>query len=46
MVGLGQPLVEELNESPLLISMWRASYQQLLETLPALRKLLILLLSE
>jgi hypothetical protein len=39
-------LVEELNESPLLISMERASDQQLFESLPTLRKLLILLLSE
>ena len=46
MVGLSQPLVEELNKSPLLISMWRASYQQILKSLPTLRKLLILFFSE
>jgi hypothetical protein len=33
---LGQSLVEELNESPLLISMWKASYQQFLKSLPTL----------
>jgi hypothetical protein len=46
MVGLGQPLIEKLNKSPLLISMWRALYQQILEMFLALGKLLILFLSE
>jgi hypothetical protein len=39
-------LVKELNESPLLISMWRAFYQQIFKSLPTLGKFLILLLSE
>jgi hypothetical protein len=46
MVGLSQPLVEELNESPLFISMWREFDYQLFETLLTLRKFIILLLSE
>jgi hypothetical protein len=33
-VGLSQPLEEALNESPLLISMRRASDQQLFDSLP------------
>jgi hypothetical protein len=31
---IGQSLVEELHESPLLISMWRALYQHLIKPLP------------
>ena len=46
MVGLSQSLVEELNEPPCLISVWRAFYEQLFEPLPTLVEFLILLLSE
>jgi hypothetical protein len=45
-MGLSQPLVEELPESPLFISMWRAFDKQILESLQTLRELHILVLSK
>ena len=46
MVGLRQPLVEELNESPLFITMRGAFDEQILEPRPTLREFFVLVLSK
>jgi hypothetical protein len=45
MIGLRLPLVEELHELPLFITMRRAFDEQILKTPLTVRKLIILILS-
>jgi hypothetical protein len=46
MVGLRQPLVEELHELPFFITMRGASDEQILEPPPTLREFLVFILSK